>query len=746
MDELILFGSEVKTRADGTVEGYLVLFGTGEEADFDGDYFTKTTDFDLNWDELGLATVYFNHGLDPVIGKAKLCGGQKATLKLTDDGVWIEAKLKEAEIYDQMVLKLLKKRRVGWSSGVPAHLVEKERVGKANHIKKWPLGSDASITHTPNDWRNVATLKSLADALTESDGTIEDAVQVTEDAANASSTDNASINLQPGLDAIPREQPDPHQETNMDMELVAQVAGTAIGAYVKSTGIKLADDEEQQVTEAASAELAKMVDEDKPEDMPEEMPDEEERMMKAVTSAAFTAALGKVVNEVRAVKNSAIANAIASHVATAAPQSKVGGFAAPAAKSAGRIELRTKYADLSAGDMAYLHMVRKAVSRERDDYNYVPDIEFVREAFDKAQKAYGDGKLLLDPKEDASTIKSLNAFKANELDHSTQSGFGDEWVPNVWSADLWLRSRLDNVVFSRIRSVDMPSNPFELPVETTDPTVYKVAEATAETELTLDTSSSLIPDSKVATTKVTLTAAKLGLRVGISSEVEEDSIIPFIANARRQALRALMDSIDNVILNGDTATTLNVNSDGESISDATRKYLVFNGIIKNAIVTNTTNAVNGAGAAPTLAKLRETRGKLLAAKAARVDELAWFVDFSTYLKLLAIDEVSSAANRGSVPTGVTGVLGGIDGINLFVSAEMALADTDGKVTQTVNVTDTGRAVLVHLPSWIAGYRRRVQSSMIFHPEYDSYQMVATVRLALQVQDTDSAAVLYNIGI
>src|SRR5690606_12545152 len=117
---------------------------------------------------------------------------------------------------------------------------------------------------------------------------------------------------------------------------------------------------------------------------------------------------------------------------------------------------------------------------------------------------------------------------------------------------------------------------------------------------------------------------------------------------------------------------------------------------------------------PTLSLMRQVRAKLRNAYATDLRNLMWIVDFSTYMKLLAIDEVSSAANRGSAPTGVTGVLGGIDGVDLFVSNEMALADTDGKVTQSANVTNTGRALLVHRPSWVAGYRRRVTSSLTFH--------------------------------
>ena len=54
-----------------------------------------------------------------------------------------------------------------------------------------------------------------------------------------------------------------------------------------------------------------------------------------------------------------------------------------------------------------------------------------------------------------------------------------------------------------------------LPIEGADPTVYFVPESTDETQLSLG-SGNPIPDSKIASGKVQLTAKKLALRVGFS--------------------------------------------------------------------------------------------------------------------------------------------------------------------------------------------------------------------------------------
>ena len=70
----------------------------------------------------------------------------------------------------------------------------------------------------------------------------------------------------------------------------------------------------------------------------------------------------------------------------------------------------------------------------------------------------------------------LSAIKADELSYSTQTGYGDEWVPELWSAQIWQKARDENTLLPLFRSVEMPSNPFDLPIEGTDPGVYFVPE------------------------------------------------------------------------------------------------------------------------------------------------------------------------------------------------------------------------------------------------------------------------------
>ena len=391
------------------------------------------------------------------------------------------------------------------------------------------------------------------------------------------------------------------------------------------------------------------------------------------------------------------------------------------AEAAPRIQVGSPYDQLEADDMLHGYMLMRATKH----FNGVSDA-YARAL---AHKVQGRG---------------LSAMKADELAHTAQSGYGDEWVPELWSAQIWQKARQENVLLPLFRSIEMPSNPFELPIEGTDPEVFYVPETSSEAQLSLG-SSNPIPDSKVGTGKIALTAKKLALRVGFSSELVEDSIVPVLNIYRQQAMRAITDSIDAVLLNGDSETgaTGNINSD-HAAPAATARYLAFNGLRRLPLVTQTTQRVDMGNIAPTLAKLREARFKMPMRYATRPTDLAWVVDGGTYARLLALPEFLTMDKAGPMATAMTGQIGFVDGIPVLLSAEMPLTEADGKVGASTN--ERGSALCVYHPGWFVGYRRRIAVNVDYLPYHDSYQLTATVRLAFAPFDTRVASMLYNIAV
>ena len=404
----------------------------------------------------------------------------------------------------------------------------------------------------------------------------------------------------------------------------------------------------------------------------------------------------------------------------------------PAAQNVGSptVEVRSKYAALDAVDMAFMHTWLSRTGQ------WSPSLAFMRELISKTYRAVERGDL------DAGAVRAL-PIKADELMHTGLSGYGSEWVPDIWSSELWRKARAENVILPLFRVVEMPSNPFELPISGTDPTVYYVPETQDEDDLTLGASNPL-PDSQIGSGKVTLTAKKLALRVGFSAELVEDAALPLIPLYREQALRVMADAIDHVLLNGDTTTaaTGNINSD-DAAPEATAKYLAFDGLRKLPLVTTPAQALNANGV-PTVALLRTARFLMPARYSLRPKDCAWIVDGSTYAKLLSDTNLATVDKFGPHATVLTGEIAKVDGVPVLVSAEMPLTQADGKANTTGNTK--GQAVCVYRPGWVVGYRRRVAATMDYLPYYDAYQMVATVRLAFAPFDSAVASMLYNITV
>jgi HK97 family phage major capsid protein len=156
-DLLITFGDELEVkRLDGgglEIKGYAVRFTGPGDTDLEGDYFTGETDFG-SVKEVGL---YYQHGLDKELGRKRI---GSAKLDRKDAGLWMEAQMKLREDYEKAIEEMVRRKKMGISSGAAGHLVERVKTEGGNFISQWPIG-EVSLTPTPAEPRNVVSLKSL---------------------------------------------------------------------------------------------------------------------------------------------------------------------------------------------------------------------------------------------------------------------------------------------------------------------------------------------------------------------------------------------------------------------------------------------------------------------------------------------------------------------------------------------------------------------------------------------------------
>jgi HK97 family phage major capsid protein len=326
---------------------------------------------------------------------------------------------------------------------------------------------------------------------------------------------------------------------------------------------------------------------------------------------------------------------------------------------------------------------------------------------------------------------------------STGANAGDEWVPTFASSELWTDIHLATQIASQIRRVPMPTNPYTLPTLDDDVTFRLAA-----------TENVAVTASDLNTGAATLTAKKVQAEVNFSGEVTEDSIIPIAPAIRANLVRRGAQTIDDLIVHGDTETggTGNINSD-DAAPASSSFYLAFNGLRKFALVTNTAQVKQFAGAFTTTLFLN-TRA-LLGKYGARPSDLLFITGVSTTNSIQDVAAWQTLEKYGPNATVLTGEVGRVFNIPVLLSEAVPAAatdkvDDDGKYTTTsVSTNDTdGWFVLVNKTQWTQGFRRDLQIESFRDIQKDMNILVASFRMALIPSGiaTTHTAVGYDITV
>ncbi len=430
-----------------------------------------------------------------------------------------------------------------------------------------------------------------------------------------------------------------------------------------------------------------------------------------------------------------------------------------------------KYDRLSFEDGAYYFLAGKALFphiEENDGHAWRPNQTLLRSMALKAAKAFEAGDL---PGELGYTIHTKWAdgdddegggmpagkeviapwaMKADELMGSDVSNAGIDWVPTLWTSQLWEKIRLTNEVVSFLQGagnvIDMPSDPYITPIESTDPVVVLAPQTDDASEL--GTYPGATTGTVVGTANLTMTTSKLMVLVPFTRELEEDSILPVVPQLRRQTEEAMENAIENVLINGDTTigsgTNINAN---DTTPDGNEKYLVADGLRHLGLVTTTADTLDIGTL--TLAKIRNLR-KLMGTNGKmgiRSGELMLICDGQSYFELLDLDEVVTADKFGPQATVKTGGLESIDAIRIHASEEMGITAADGTIdADTAGNNTKGQIVIFNRRQFRMGFRRRLVMSVERIPFADGGYLVASLRMTVKARDTEGVAVGYNITI
>ena len=168
-----------KTDTEYRVANYMVLFGgrdlegvANDRKNGDGsvgEFFTKSTQFDSSYTDLGLLHVDWEHGLAPdgePDGDDVLGYVDWKTAQIDDKGLFVERVLNRRSQYVQWLEELIEDGLIGNSTEAVSKGVERADTGE---ITKWPLFRD-TLTVSPMEPRmlsenSLAALKALSTRL-----------------------------------------------------------------------------------------------------------------------------------------------------------------------------------------------------------------------------------------------------------------------------------------------------------------------------------------------------------------------------------------------------------------------------------------------------------------------------------------------------------------------------------------------------------------------------------------------------
>jgi len=315
---------------------------------------------------------------------------------------------------------------------------------------------------------------------------------------------------------------------------------------------------------------------------------------------------------------------------------------------------------------------------------------------------------------------------------SSVSGTGGAWVPTIISSSFQAEYELDFTLAARQQTMPMPSNPFQLPVQSGVTTARIIGEGAT------------ITDSNFATSVIEWDAKKTGEYYIIPAELDEDSAPAILSIARSEVTRAQIRAREQVLLNGDdTATHMDADTAAAG-ADVAQK--LAKGYRRLALDNSATINFGGPVTTVGLDAMKVTMGKL----GVNIRELTYVFGPTGYGQAVSLEEVSSVDQIGALATLVTGSLAAFRGIPIIVS-EFVREDLNATGVEDGTTTDKTVVYLVNSARFWLGIRRPIMTKIaVSDPEEDTMKLASYSRWDFKghaQSATETSAVLgFNVSI
>ena len=326
--------------------------------------------------------------------------------------------------------------------------------------------------------------------------------------------------------------------------------------------------------------------------------------------------------------------------------------------------------------------------------------------------------------------------------YSTATGYGDEWVPEAWSAELYDLYRLNTNVEALIGHFDMPTNPFNWPIKSSAATAYIAGEAAVNNP-------DEITKSRFGTSKVTFTTETFAVCIPVSPELLEDAIINVAGEIQGEMVTALATGYESMLINGDdtathrdTQASYTNNVDMETYEDGLR-FLAVDRSASFDTQSSTAN-VGDATTAFAAADVRYLR-RLMGVYGVDPSKVVYVTSITPYFYMLNMAQNTSPGTYGGNATWASGKMDTFDGCKVVITSQ--LVETMG-TTGLYNSASTHKGILAFRPdAFRIGERRGITVGYEMNQRTQQMSFVATMRKSFKTlapSTLDPCAYGYNI--
>lgn len=335
--------------------------------------------------------------------------------------------------------------------------------------------------------------------------------------------------------------------------------------------------------------------------------------------------------------------------------------------------------------------------------------------------------------------------KANEVMHTTNTGYGAEFIPDeVFATEIY------DLVPQRARLLPLlPGNHgTKLPKVYTSPVIGLSIEDLlfqGKGEWTTGTASQTEDDhgiKKAETMSVTLTQVPFICEVNISDSQLRYNAVNTEEYVKRRLAEGMAYTVDSVIINGDSeaGATGNVNSDDQApattfAANGGAKYhatMIDHGIRESAI--NNSYTVNvGTLAADDYSALIGVLGEY----AERPEDCLFIQSVHVTKKTRTLDEFEDAAKSGGADLIKRGILPTPYGVDILQHRAVPKTEADGKVSATGSNNTLGQILCIYKPAIQYGFGQDFTLEVVRVPGY-GWRLIATFDFAFTIVDAGAS--------